>query len=335
MLLRVLDAFGLGVPVEIQPAGGTASPKWAVTSAKGRFVVRVRPGEFADKDSIHFDHEALRRLSEAGLPVPTPLARPDGSTWFSHDGKVYEVLHWVEGQPFAEGDLDAVHALGGFLARFHSALVGDIPAGKQGQLREDHPDLLEPYLAGLRDLAFDTEHQRQLDEVSRQLAYVRDQLDAGLYESLPHCVIHGDIHPGNVRFRGSEVAAVYDFDYLNAQARARDVSDGLMYFAATRSTPLNPDDIRSLTQPFSLDLHCCRRLLQGYQGTIQLTELEWRALPLLIRSRWIQSRLRGSRKVAEKEKVGFVLDWFSDVIDWLDCKAPTFFDELRTLRGLQ
>ena len=326
---EVLEAFGLGSPSKVQPAGGTASPKWGVASAKGRFVVRLRPGDVAGAESVSFDHQALRRLSEAGLPVPTPLAKTDGSTWLSLGGRVYEVLHWVDGDPFDEKDRDAVVALGTFLARFHGVLGDDVPPGKAGTIREDHPDLLEQYLSGLRTLASDADDRQRLEQVAFQLDHVRRQLDAGLYASLPRCVIHGDLHPGNVRFRRREVAAVYDFDYLNVQARARDVIDGLMFFASTRRTLLDPDDIRSLTQPFVPQMDRCRLFLRGYQGEIRLTDAEWQALPLLMRSRWLQMRLRGCRKVAKSEKVTFVLDRFLEVIDWLDDHATTFFEELR------
>ena len=70
-------------------------------------------------------------------------------------------------------------------------------------------------------------------------------------------------------------------------------------------------------------------LLDGYQYVTPLTDLEWRALPLLLRSLWIQNRLRGSRKVPREEKASFVLDRFFEVIDWLDQKGASFFAEVR------
>jgi Ser/Thr protein kinase RdoA (MazF antagonist) len=314
----------------VQALGGTAAPKWDVACAQGRFVVRVRPAEFSGDSPTGFDHAALVRLRAAGFPVPSPVACPDGATVLRRDGRTYEVLHWVEGAPFGEGALDAVGALGEFLARLHLALGTDPPAGKEGWLREDHPDRLEPYLAELYGLAPDAAARGQLDRVGQQLRCVREHLDSGLYAALPQAVIHGDFHPGNVRFRGPQVAAVYDFDYLSVQARARDVSDALIFFASTRTALLDPDRIRSLTQPFWPDRLRCRLLLQGYQGSAGLTEREWEALPLLIRSRWIQMRLRGARKVAPEDKVAFVLDRFAEGLDWLDHQADAFFGELRS-----
>ena len=65
--------------------------------------------------------------------------------------------------------------------------------------------------------------------LAEQLDAVRSALDEGLYPKLPKAVIHGDIHPGNVKFKGSRVAAVYDFDYLSLQARIRDIVDAIIF----------------------------------------------------------------------------------------------------------
>jgi Ser/Thr protein kinase RdoA (MazF antagonist) len=326
---EALAAFGLGPLLECRALGGTAARKWNVLTPQGRFVVRRRPDEFADLRAAGFDHAILRRLHAAGFPVPCPLAVAGGHTFCMCEVGTYEVLHWIEGGPFPAGDPQAVAELGMLLARFHTTLAGDFPPGKEGRLREDHPDLLEPYLAGLEALAADSVQRHSLAAIAAQLSLVRHTLDQQLYGSLPRAVIHGDVHPGNVRFRGTRVAALYDFDYLAVQARVRDVSDALMFFASRRPQPLDPDDIRSLTQPFVPDRPLCRALLAGYQADGRLAEDEWRALPWLIRSRWLQMRLRGSRKVAAVDKVSFVVQRVFDVVDWLDHEGPEFFQRLR------
>ena len=48
---------------------------------------------------------------------------------------------------------------------------------------------------------------------------------------------------------GARVAAVYDFDYLNRQARARDLCDLFMFFAAARPAPLDGGDITAFPLP--------------------------------------------------------------------------------------
>lgn len=329
LINQVTAAFGLGKPFETRELGGTSAPKFVIRVPRGRFVVRVRQQEFADPGSVQFDHASLRRLASAGLPVPCPQARSDGSSWMCHEGRTVEVLSWVDGGLFREGDARAIHELGVFLARFHRVLTSDRVEGKAGMLREDHPDLLIKYAEQLCALTRDRSETRQLERLEGQLGFVREHLDCGLYASLPKAVIHGDIHPGNVRFRDSRVSAVYDFDYLSLQARVRDVVDALMFFAADREGPLRPDDIRSLTQPFQPCLESARILIQGYQEKLPLSDPEWQAIPLLMRSQWLQIRLRGSRKVPPADRLEFVLNGFFRVIDWLDDRGMEFIAQLR------
>jgi Ser/Thr protein kinase RdoA (MazF antagonist) len=328
---KVLHAFGLGAASAVRRLGGTATPKFAVQVPEGRFVVRARPAEFAEERLIRFDHESLWRLAERGLPVPRPRRRADGTSWHHTEQGVFEVLSWVEGDSFREGDRAAIAALGGFLARFHSALEKDIPPGKEGVLREDHPDLLVVYVKQLQQRCRTPDDIVQTDRLAQQLELVRQSLDQNLYPKLPQAVIHGDIHPGNVKFKGAEVAAVYDFDYLSPQARCRDLVDALMFFAASRRHRLNPDDIRSLTQPFVLNSEWSSLLLREYQQVSRLSDLEWSALPWLIRSQWLQIRLRGSRKVRPEERMAFVMDKFFEMTDWLDHEAADFLGALRSL----
>ena len=72
-----LRAFDLGHTDSNMTLGGTAARKWAVSTAKGRYVVRVRPAEFSTEDCVAFDHLVLQRLAANGLPVPSPQAMPN------------------------------------------------------------------------------------------------------------------------------------------------------------------------------------------------------------------------------------------------------------------
>jgi Ser/Thr protein kinase RdoA (MazF antagonist) len=325
---QVIRDFALGESFYLKELGGTATSKFEVRTPSGHFVVRRRPTQFAGADMIRFDHDSLGRLAEAGLPVPRPLARPDGSTWVDAAGGRYEVLSWVEGGEFHEKDRQSVANVGRFLARFHAALREDIPPGKEGFLREDHPDLLADDVPQIRRLCETDGQHRGIEFLAHQIELVRENLDRRLWPRLPKAVTHGDVHPGNLKFNNSDVSAIFDFDYLSPQARSHDVVDALAFFASRRGSALDTDDIRSLVQPFRPDAELSRILLGGYEEISRLEDVEWEALPWIIRSLWIQMRLRGSRKVPTEQKAAFVLDRFEEVIGWLDREAADFFASL-------
>ncbi len=328
-ITEVASAYGLGAVQSIQALGGTATPKWTINTCDARYVARIRPDEFSDASQSILTHQALIKLADAGLPVPRPLLQSSGETLYNHGDSVIEVLDWIDGDIWKGGSPEAFHNLGVFLAKFHATLGHDFMEASATKLREDHPDALQSLMDALLARSRDTKSRDQLSAINDLLLQGRAELEATLYPSLPRAVIHGDFHPGNVRFSGSEIAALYDFDYLAVQARSRDIIDALMFFASDRSTLLEPDDIRSLTQPFTPNFTASRAVLAGYQTIKPLTSDEWIALPLLIRSRWIQMRLRGSRKVPASEQLAFVLTDFFVVTDWLSGVGRNFFAQLR------
>ena len=326
----IVQDFHQGKISEICRLGGTGAPKWSVTTVQGKLVIRIRADEFAGEAKTSLVHAALVHLKAAGLPVPLLLRTASGSTVIRRNNLVIEVLSWIDGETFLPDDDKEAFELGVFLARFHAALSDKFSSDQKNLTRrEDYPEALVPYLAGLRRLATSVHELHELQKVHAYLQGVQRDLDDRLYSALPHAMIHGDLHPGNIRFRNHAVSAVYDFDYLSYQARARDLSDAFAFFGSVRKTPFTTDRIDSLTQVFTPEPRLCRQIIQGYQKVFSLTDEEWRAFPLLILSRWLQMRLRGSRKVPDAEKLSFVLDQFFEVPLWLEEEGQIFFDRIR------
>lgn len=325
---HICHAFDLGEPKNILLLGGTATIKFAIEAKQCRFVIKVRPAEFAKENIVAFDHQVLQRLHEAKLPVPYPEKNKNGKTWMFIDDKMIEVLSWVDGGPFQWEKQKLLENLAVFVARFHSVLNGNIPPGKENILREDHPDLMQPHVTELKTICKKQLQQEQLDGICELINLVREKLDKSLYDKLPKSLIHGDLHQGNIKFGHLKVSAVYDFDYLSLQARMRDIADLIIFFAAKRSQPFMENDIVSVTQTFECDYKRTLIVLKGYHEINALEKKEIQALPLLILSRWIQMRLRGSRKVPEEQKLPFVLNRFFDVPNWLTNEWAQFLEKL-------
>ena len=53
------------------------------------------------------------------------------------------------------------------------------------------------------------------------------------YDSMPHLAIHGDYHPGNLKFQNGKVTGVFDFDYSSMDARCLDVGFAIIFFCSS------------------------------------------------------------------------------------------------------
>ncbi|UCD31986.1 MAG: phosphotransferase [Desulfobacterales bacterium] len=54
-----------------------------------------------------------------------------------------------------------------------------------------------------------------------------------IYNEMPHLAIHGDYHPGNLKFENEKVIGVFDFDWSKIDIRCFDVALALLYFCSS------------------------------------------------------------------------------------------------------
>jgi homoserine kinase type II len=123
------------------------------------------------------------------------------------------------------------------LAEYHSTIHGWIPPGEYRSPtivrflsgvctewscleRASSPTVFENYLFN---------NKTSLLHLSERLS---EALPQNLYDTLPHLVIHGDYHPGNLKFQEGRVVGQFDFDWANFDARCFDVALALSYFCS-------------------------------------------------------------------------------------------------------
>jgi len=157
----------------------------ALSDGSRRRVVVRQPGaaEWKDTDqqSARREFELLAHLHQSGLPVPQPLLLQDQRQ------PPFFVMAFVEGT--AELPADGPERMAELLVRVHAHSLEDLP-GLPG--REDPiasiPQYLSPEQAALRE----------------RLAQQPPTLTSR------RTLLHGDFWPGNVLWRGNEVAALLD-----------------------------------------------------------------------------------------------------------------------------
>ncbi|MEM2936576.1 MAG: phosphotransferase, partial [Candidatus Bathyarchaeia archaeon] len=164
-----------------------------------------------------------------------------------------------------------------------------------------------------------------------QLLLVEERIPDDIYLQLPQLVIHGDFHPANIIFGYDGKIYFTDFDWASMQAKAVDIADGIVFFAARRASPINGGDIVSLTQPFEMDIPRSRTFLNAYREIHKVNDNEIEALPWLIRSRWIQCRAKGSRKVPEGKRLQYLVEGAEEPLRWLDKWGDKLVKSLKEL----
>ncbi|MFQ6099123.1 MAG: phosphotransferase, partial [Armatimonadota bacterium] len=156
-------------------------------------------------------------------------------------------------------------------------------------------------------------------------------LPDALYASLPACVIHGDYHPANLKFRGDEVVGIFDLDWATLQPCARDLADGLLFFAARRRTDIDDRDIASLTQAPQIDIERSLVFVDAYLQCGSIENAEIAALPEFMRARWLYCRAAGMAKVEPPRRVAFLLNEIEGPLRWLDEHKEEFTSQLSRL----
>lgn len=246
--------------------GGLLRP---VIEIKSNAWVLRRQAPDLTLDDTRFRHAYMTHLTQAGAPVPALLPTPDGHSWaLARDG-VYELQAYLPGASFADDDSSArVEAAGAELGALHQAASSFAWAPYEWPEERSAVALAESYTALLRQAS---EQSWSGTAIARGLARAADaceeRIAAGahalaLTPSPPQLHIHGDYQPHNLAFKGSTVAAIYDFDAARWEQRVYELAYALLCFTGLRwtgdevATPPRVDD--------GLDILLARRFLAAY-----------------------------------------------------------------------
>jgi aminoglycoside phosphotransferase (APT) family kinase protein len=144
-------------------------------------------------------YELLVALHVRGLPVPRPLAFHDADTLFPD---AVLVLEYVTGQVHFEAasPTERARAMGASLADIHATAVDGLPPVLSGATRA----------AGWIGAGADSD-ERPSDHHSPLARRALGRVDLTTRAGNP-CLLHGDFWPGNLLWRGEQLAAVIDWE---------------------------------------------------------------------------------------------------------------------------
>jgi len=189
---------------ELEPlVAGSVNSNFRARTSDGR-VFFARLYEEQGVDGARAELALLADLAHAGVPVVEPLRPTHELPLFA--GKPFALFPWVDGEIrcLARVDADACRRVGRALAGVHLASAGRAPLGAG---RFGPSDMR----ARLDEVERSTARTDLLPAVAR-VKTLYDRFVPARDRTLPSGIVHGDLFRDNVLFRGSDVAALLDFE---------------------------------------------------------------------------------------------------------------------------
>src|SRR2546426_4796353 len=297
---RIAEEFALGDLLSYTGIrNGSVNTHYFFETKKGRFFVKI--DEIKSEVEVKQELELLLYLKRQGCPCPQPLKSKKAKHYHEFHGKYLSVSRYLDGTELPLEGLTSTHleAMGHGLANLH--LVGK--GYKKG---------IDNRFGFTKIVAIYREVRKQLPSHLKNIIRVLDDevvyLENYLDNNLPKGIIHGDLFPDNVKFKGSRLVGMVDFE---AACRGK-----LIYDLATAVNALCYLDGRYRIDRFE-------PLITGYESLRPLSLPEWDSFPNELRFsalRFTVTRIKDFylRKIDESQR------------NYKDFKE--FFDRLLILR---
>lgn len=259
-LARFIASYGLGPVLSCKGiAEGVENTNYLVGTTSGQFILTLYEKR-VDTGDLPFFLGFMEHLAAKGLSCPTPIRDQEGRNLRELAGRPAALVTFLEGLWLRRPLAQHCHSVGVALARLHQA-GRDFKIPRANALG---PEGWRPLFERFKDRA---------DEVRPGLAAtIENELETVLGtwpRDLPYGVIHADLFPDNVFFKGDQLSGLIDFYFA--------CNDGLAYdIAVCLNAWCFRDDL-------SFDLEKGAALLAGYQSVRRLTSAECDVLPTLCR----------------------------------------------------
>jgi homoserine kinase type II len=270
-LVEFMSGFDLGDVVACKGiAEGIENSNFLLTMTSGPYILTLYERRVDPRD-LPFFLGLLDHLAARGVACPLPVRGRDGEALRALAGRPAAVVTFLPGMWPRRVTPGHCAELGRALAEMHLA-AADFKGERENALSvPSWRPLLKSIGAGI--------DQVQMG-LGVKLGRDLDEIEAAWPEDLPKGVIHADLFPDNVFFRGEQLTGLIDFYFA--------CRDFLVY------------DLAICLNAWCFEADCsfnvtkARRLVTGYQQVRPLDADEVRSLPLLARGaamRFLLTRL--------------------------------------------
>ncbi len=251
-------------------AEGVENSNYLLLTDRGPYILTLYEKRVAPAD-LPFFLGLMEHLATAGVPCPTPIKGLDGEALRQLCNRPAAIISFLNGVWPKRIWPAQCAALGSALADFHLAGAGFELTRANALSVDGWRPLYEP-CQGRADAAF--------NGIEVTIEAELDYLEASWPSDLPAGVIHADLFPDNVFFKGDRLTGVIDFYFACNDFVAYDIAICLNAWCFELNGEFNVTKARNL--------------LSSYRRVRPFSDAELAALPLLARGaalRFLLTRL--------------------------------------------
>jgi len=270
-LAAFMEQYDLGDPLALMPiAEGVENSNYRLATTTGPYILTIYEKR-VDRADLPFFLGLMEHLSAGGIPCPLPIQGRNGEALREVNGKAAAIITFLEGEWPRKISPNHCRGLGAAMAQMHLAGT-DFTLSRPNSLS----------MRGWRDVFQSVEGRA--DEVApglaAEIANELDVIEANWPNDLPAGVIHADLFPDNVFFRGEALSGIIDFYFACNDFFAYDLAICLNAWC------FEPD--------LSFNVTKAKLMLSSYRKVRPFSEIEVANLPLLARGaalRFLLTRL--------------------------------------------
>ncbi len=208
-----------------------------------RYFLRQYQQDTTTND-ILFEHALINHCIAKGFTlIPAVIPNRQGVTYVkpANSRHLFAVYDFLRGDDKYTWDNPTLHdeeyaSAATTLATFHHVASDFNPRGRQ-RAEAQILDLLPTFSTTFQRLGHATGtrpfHEYFVNHLDQTLIIIdQTYFDETDIHRMPRHPIHGDYHPGNLKFQGNQVVGMFDFDWSKLDLRLFDVCLAVVYFCS-------------------------------------------------------------------------------------------------------
>ncbi|MEM9027755.1 MAG: homoserine kinase [Pseudomonadota bacterium] len=259
-LAAFLGTFDVGELLSFKGiAEGVENTNYIVATTQGQFILTLYEKR-VDPADLPFFLGLMDHLSAKQFACPTPIHDRVGQALGKLAGRPAALISFLDGIWIRRPQPVHCRAVGAAMAQMHLAGADFTTPRKNALGFADWRPLFE---------RFETDADRVFTGLRDGVRSELDALAEAWPRDLPEGIIHADLFPDNVFFRGEQISGLIDFYFACNDAYAYDLAIALNAWC--------------FEQDLAFNVTKARALLAGYSAVRPLTSDEVAALPTLCR----------------------------------------------------